>query len=118
MVNGFFMVSTPKSNAYIRALAIDVRPGTILAKFTTADDLCGSAHPARPKQANISSKPKETRVFKFIRKVVGTVAGVATRLPLFRSASISRELEQTLCLVRCGRQQREKAAARHAASAA
>jgi hypothetical protein len=117
-VSGFFMVSTPKSNAYIRALIIDVRPGTILARFTTADSLCVSTHSARPNQANISSKPKETRVFKFIRRMAGIVAGVAKRLPLFRPASISRELEQTLCLVRCCRQQREKAAARPPVSAA
>jgi hypothetical protein len=63
-------------------------------------------------------EPKETRVFKFIRKMFGIVAGVVTRLPLFRPASIERELEQTLCLVRCCRQQREKAAARRPVSAA
>jgi hypothetical protein len=77
---------------------------------------CVSTHPAGPKQANISSK-KETRVFKFIRKIVGIVAGVAKRLPLFQPASISRELEQTLCLVRSCRQQGEKAAARRPVSA-
>jgi hypothetical protein len=60
----------------------------------------------------------ETRVFNFIRKMFGSVAGVVRTLPLFRPASIERELEQTLCLVRCCRQQREKAAARRSVSAA
>jgi hypothetical protein len=62
--------------------------------------------------------PKETHVFKFIRKMFGIVAGVVTSLPLFRPASIERELEQTLCLVRCCRKQRENAAARRPVSAA
>jgi hypothetical protein len=51
-------------------------------------------------------------MFKFVLKFLALAAGMAKRLPLFRPASIERELEQTLCLVRCCRQQREKAAAR------
>jgi hypothetical protein len=51
-------------------------------------------------------------MFKFALKFLAVAAGMAKRLPLFRPASIERELEQTLCLVRCCRQQREKAAAR------
>jgi hypothetical protein len=51
-------------------------------------------------------------VFKFVLKFLAVAAGMAKHLPLFRPASIERELEQTLCLVRCCRQQREKAAAR------
>jgi hypothetical protein len=93
-------------------------PDSVPAQVRASDGLCSSAHPARPKQANISSNPKETHVFKFIRKMFGIVAGVVTRLPLFRPASIERELEQTLCLVRCCRKQRENAAARRPVSAA
>jgi len=50
-------------------------------------------------------------VFKSAVTFFAVVAGVAKRLPLLRPASIERELEQTLCLVRCCRQQREKKAA-------
>ena len=56
-------------------------------------------------------------MFKYALTFFAVVAGVAKRLPLFRPASIERELEQTLCLVRCCRQQRQKAAARRPASA-
>jgi hypothetical protein len=60
-------------------------------------------------------KPTETAVFKSALTFFAIVAGAAKRLPLFRPASISRELEQTLCLVRCRREQREKAAPRRQA---
>jgi hypothetical protein len=51
-------------------------------------------------------------VFKFALKFLAIVAGMAKRLPPFRPASIEREMEQTLCLVRRCRKQREKADAR------
>jgi hypothetical protein len=50
-------------------------------------------------------------MFKSALTLFAVVAGVAKRLPLFQPASIERELEQTLCLIRCCRQQREKAVA-------
>jgi len=56
-------------------------------------------------------------VFRFFRKVSKIVAVMAAGLPLFRAASIERELEQTLRMVRCCQQQRKKAA-RPPASAA
>lgn len=51
-------------------------------------------------------------MFKFALKFLAIVAGMAKRLPPFRPASIEREMEQTLCLVRRCRKQREKADAR------
>ena len=51
-------------------------------------------------------------MFKSALTFFAAVAGVAKRLLLFRPASIERELEQTLRMVRCCRQQRENAAAR------
>jgi hypothetical protein len=62
-------------------------------------------------------RSKEPAVFKFVLTFLAIAAGMAKRLPLFRPASIERELEQTLCLVRCCRHQREKAAARRPVSA-
>jgi hypothetical protein len=56
-------------------------------------------------------------VFKSALTFFAIVAGAAKRLPLFRPASISRELEQTLSLVRCRQERREKAAARRLSSA-
>ena len=56
-------------------------------------------------------------MFKSALTFFAVVARVAKRLPLFRPASIERELEQTLRMVRCCRQQREKAAARRPVSA-
>ena len=55
-------------------------------------------------------------MFKSALTFFAAVAGVAKRLPLFRPASIERELEQTLRMVRCCRQQRGKAAARRRVS--
>ena len=49
-------------------------------------------------------------MFKFFRKVSKIVAAMAVGFPLFRPASIERELEQTLRMVRCCHQQRKKAA--------
>jgi hypothetical protein len=51
-------------------------------------------------------------VFKFAFTFLAATAGMAKRLPPFRPASIEREMEQTLCLVRRGRKEREKADAR------
>ncbi|MDT7813448.1 MAG: hypothetical protein QOJ42_3364 [Acidobacteriaceae bacterium] len=79
--------------------------------------LCFLAHPAGPRRASISSEAKEPAVFKFVLTFLAIAAGMAKRLRPFRPASIERELEQTLCLVRCCRQQREKAAARRRVSA-
>jgi hypothetical protein len=56
-------------------------------------------------------------VLKSALTFVAIVARMAKRLPLFRPASISRELDQTLCLVRYCREQREKTAARRSVSA-
>jgi hypothetical protein len=56
-------------------------------------------------------------MFKFALKFLAVAAGVAKRLPPFRPASIEREIEQTLCLVRRCRKQREKADARPRGSA-
>jgi hypothetical protein len=55
-------------------------------------------------------------VFNSALTFFAAVARVAKRLPLFRPASIERELEQTLRMVRCSRQHREKAAARRRVS--
>ena len=51
-------------------------------------------------------------VLKVALTVIAATAGMAKRLPPFRPASIEREMEQTLCLVRRYRQEREKADAR------
>jgi hypothetical protein len=56
-------------------------------------------------------------MFKFALKFLAVAAGMAKRLPPFRPASIEREIEQTLCLVRRCRKQREKADARPRGSA-
>jgi hypothetical protein len=56
-------------------------------------------------------------VFKFALTFLAMAAGMAKRLPPFRPASIEREMEQTLCLVRRCRKQREKAEARPGVSA-
>src|SRR4051794_1394231 len=64
----------------------------------------------------VSPEPRRPAVFKSALTFFAAVARVAKRLPLFRPASIERELEQTLRMVRCSRQQREKAAARRRVS--
>lgn len=87
------------------------------AQVRAADGLCSSAHPARLRQGSISSEPRRPAMFKSALTLFAVVAGVAKRLPLFQPASIERELEQTLCLIRCCRQQREKAVARRPVSA-
>ena len=51
-------------------------------------------------------------MFKSALTFLAVTAGMAKRLPPFRPASIEREMEQTLCLVRRGRKEREKADAR------
>jgi hypothetical protein len=56
-------------------------------------------------------------VFKSTLTFFAIAAGMAKRLPPFRPASIEREIEQTLCLVRRCRKQREKADARPRVSA-
>ena len=56
-------------------------------------------------------------MFKSALTFFAIAVGIARRLPLFRPASIEREIEQTLCLVRRCRKQREKAAARRPVSA-
>jgi hypothetical protein len=48
-------------------------------------------------------------VIRFISTSLALIAGMAKRLPPFRPASIERDIEQTLCLVRRYRKQREKA---------
>jgi hypothetical protein len=77
---------------------------------------CAYQHIAPDQDRRVSlPKPTETAVFKSALTFFAIVAGAAKRLPLFRSASIERELEQTLCLVRCCREQREEAATRRQA---
>jgi hypothetical protein len=56
-------------------------------------------------------------VFKFALTFLAMAAGIAKRLPPFRPASIEREMEQTLCLVRRCRKKREKGEARPRVSA-
>jgi hypothetical protein len=48
-------------------------------------------------------------VTRFISTFVARIAEVAQRLPPFRPASIERDMERTLCLVRRYRKEREKA---------
>src|SRR3954470_7884058 len=84
---------------------------TGLLRSALQKGMCSSAHPAQATQASISSELRRPVVFKSAVTFFAVVAGVAKRLPLLRPASIERELEQTLCLVRCCRQQREKKAA-------
>lgn len=56
-------------------------------------------------------------MFKSALTFFAIAAGIARRLPLFRPASIERDIERTLCLVQNCRKKREKAAARRAISA-
>jgi hypothetical protein len=48
-------------------------------------------------------------VIRFISTSLALISGMARRLPPFRPASIEPDIEQTLCLVRRYRKQREKA---------
>jgi hypothetical protein len=48
-------------------------------------------------------------VINFISTFVALITGMAQRLPPFRPASIERDIERTLCLVRRYRKEREKA---------
>ena len=56
-------------------------------------------------------------MFKSALTLFAVAAGVAKRLPLF-GHMIEREIEQTLCLVRKCRKQREQASARRTVSVA
>lgn len=48
-------------------------------------------------------------MIRFISTFLGLIAGMAQRSPLFRPASIERDMERTLCLVQRYRKEREKA---------
>lgn len=65
----------------------------------------------------ISQSAGRPAMFKSALTFFYIAAGIARRLPLFRPASIERDIERTLCLVQNCRKKREKAAARRAISA-
>src|SRR3954465_6248938 len=77
-----------------------------------SEGLCSSAHPRQPKTGEYLLRRRRPAVLKSALTLFAAIARRTKLLPLFRPASIERDLEETLCLVRCCRQQREKAAAR------